>query len=215
MIWDCLIAWVVIVCTLVGWSIGLVRSWTVPISLALATFVSQHIYIDLAAILSENCRLEATLAVCLAYALTWLWIAQYCDSFLSRLVRTHDASQLLILKLGGGALGFVKGLAPFVLATMVASVQNQVPEPADICQADLWMVQAASDSFLLPAIQKVANKLDQPLSKFVLCKSAPRINPTTVELISDPFAEMKKKEQHRGVEIMESWKRLQNDLQNQ
>ena len=71
MIWDCLIAWVVIVCTLVGWSIGLVRSWTVPISLALATFVSQHIYIDLAAILSENCRLEATLAVCLAYALTW------------------------------------------------------------------------------------------------------------------------------------------------
>jgi uncharacterized membrane protein required for colicin V production len=214
MVWDCLIAWVVIVFTMVGWATGLVRCWTIPISMAVATFISQRIYVDVSTVLVETLQLEPTLSVFIAYVFTWLFIVQYCDSFLSYVIRLPDFDLGLISKAGGGLLGFTKGLGTFVLAAMVTFAQNKVPEPPETCLANLWMIQAAADSRLLPKIHLVALRLDQPIGKYVLSDSAPRFQPSFY-LDLDPFGYMRKREEQRGYEFIESWKKFQQDLGNQ
>lgn len=211
MVWDCLIAWVVVVFTVVGWSTGLVRLWTVPVSMVIATFVSQLVYIDLATVLVETLHLEPTFAVFAGYFVTWLGLVQYCDAFLSTMVDTPSGPPWLILRLGGAALGFAKGFGAFVLAAMVAYAQNSVPEPPHVAWQNRWIIHAASDSILLPKIHLVANELDHPIGKYVLSAAAPRFRPN-FSLGDDPFAEQEKKEEERGLEFVRRWKRFQAEM---
>jgi uncharacterized membrane protein required for colicin V production len=212
MVWDCLIAWVVIVFTMVGWSMGLLRSWTVPFSMAIATFIAQHVYIDLATLMVDTLKLEPTFSVFFAYVFSWLWLVQFCDHFLSDLLRSDatDSIPPMVSKVGGGALGFAKGAGAFVLAAMVAYASNKVPEPTHIGWADHWMIHAAGDSHLLPQIHFVAMKLDEPLGKYVLSDAAPRVKGDFV--IPDPFAGVEKSEERRGYEIGRRWKQFETDM---
>lgn len=211
MVWDCLIAWVVIVFTMVGWSSGLLRTWTIPISMALATFVSQHIYIDLSTILVETLHLEPTFAIFIGYAFTWIGLVQYCEAVLSELFRPKDVPVLLIFKMGGGILGFTKGAGAFILAAMVAYSHNKVPEPPVVCWENRWILHAARDSYLLPRIHLVASKLDPKLGKFVLSDSAPRFH-ANFALGNDPFEKMERQEEERGRNFVKGWKQFQKDM---
>lgn len=212
MVWDCLIGWVVVVLSMVGWSIGLVRSWTVPLSMLIATFIAQHIYVDLATFLVETLHLEPSFAIFVGYFFTWLALTQYCDIILSRIVKTDERkTPALALKIGGGLLGFSKGIAAFILSAMVAYSNNHVPEPPDVVWANRWIVKAAQDSFFLPRIHLVASRLDAPLGKFVLSDAAPRFK-VNFALGDDPFAAQEKREEQRGKDLAKSWKRFQKDM---
>ncbi len=210
MVWDCLIGWVILVFTVMGWSIGLVRSWTVPFSMALATFVTQHIYVDVATVMVETLHLEGAFAVFAGYFFTWLGLAQYTDAFLQRMVRTRETTPAFLSKIGGGALGFSKGAAAFVFAAMVAYAQNQVPEPPVLSWQNSWMLKAAADSKLLPKLHLVAAKLDRPLGKYILSDAAPRFH-ANFAFGDDPFAAIEKKQHDKGLKFVEGWKKFQTD----
>lgn len=212
MVWDCLIGLVVVLFTLVGWSVGLLRSWSVPFSMLIATFVAQHIYVDLATILVETLHLEPTFAVFASYFSTWLALAQYCDTVLPRLtIKLLDKPPNLLLKMGGGAVGFAKGLGAFVLTAMVTFAHNKVPEPPVLAWENNWIIDSAADSFFLPRLHLLASKLDEPLGKFVLSDSAPRFRPNFT-LGDDPLAAVEKSEEKRGYEFVQSWKKFQKDM---
>jgi uncharacterized membrane protein required for colicin V production len=211
MVWDGLIVLVITIFAMAGWSAGLLRSWTVPVAMIFATLVSQLVYVDLSATLAENLQLEPTLSVFLSYVFTWLWIVQYSDSFLSHIVRVPDGSRNFFLKFGGGLLGFSKGLAAFVLAAMVSYGQTMVPEPAELCWANRWLVRAASGSRLLPGIHHVACRLDEPLGKYVLSDSAPRFHPN-FELVGDPFESIRARQEKKGEDFVKGWQKFQRDF---
>ncbi len=213
MIWDCLIGWVVVLFTLLGWSAGILRSWTVPISMLVATFLAQHIYVDLAALLVETLHLESTFAVFTGYYFCWLFIVQYCELLLSNIQRPQSAQSAqpaVLSKLGGGILGFTKGLAAFVLAAMVAFA-HRLPEPPEIAWQNQWILSAAKDSLILPRLHLIAAKLDEPLGKYVLSDSAPRFK-MNFALGDDPFDKVKKQEEERGKNFVKGWKKFKEDL---
>ena len=198
---------------MVGWSAGLLRTWTIPISMAIATFVSQNIYIDLATILVETLHFEPTFAIFIGYGFTWMGLVQYCETVLSELVRTNPDSQSPIYsKMGGAVLGFAKGAGAFVLAAMVAYAHNKVPEPPVICWENRWMLHAARDSYLLPRIHLIASKLDPKLGKYVLSDSAPRFHTKFALENADPFAKMEAQEEERGRNFVKGWKQFQKDM---
>lgn len=211
MIWDCLIAWVILVFTTAGWSAGALRCWALPVAMAISTLVSQHIYVDLSSVLVELLHLEPTLAVFVSYVFTWFWIMQYCENFLLHMVPAAERNPGLASKIGGGFLGFLKGAGAFVLAALVAGSQIAIPDPPHLSQANSWILRAARDSFLLPRIHLVACQLNQPIGKYVLSSAPPRIQ-ANILTAADPFESYKKTQERRGFEFMEGWKRLQHDL---
>ncbi|MBX9688973.1 MAG: CvpA family protein [Candidatus Obscuribacterales bacterium] len=210
MVWDCLIGWVVIVFTVVGWSNG-IRSWTIPFSMFIATLISQHIYVDLSALLVETLDVETTAAIFIAYSVCWLGITQYSDSLLSGLIKMKEAPQILPLKLAGGLAGFAKGAGAFVLAAMVAFAHNNVPSPPRVSWQNNWIMLAAADSFLLPPLGYLASRFDEPLGKFVLSDSAPHFKPNFA-LSADPFASIEKKQEEKGKAFVASWKKFKKDM---
>lgn len=192
----------------------MVRSWTVPFSMILATVVAQSIYIDLSTILVDTLRLEPTMAVFIGYFFTWFALVEYSDFVLaSLLVRVPDTNPALVSKIGGAILGFSKGTAAFVFAAMVAFAHNHVPEPTHVSMPNRWLVMLAQDSFLLPRIHVVAARLNHPLGKFVLSDSSPRVRPEFFAN-ADPFASIEKSEERKGFEFARSWKRFQRDMDN-
>lgn len=213
MVWDCLIAWVVVICTTVGWSLGLLRSATVPVAIVIATFISQNIYIDVATVMADALQLEPSLAVFLGYFLTWLALVSYIDAILIDLfgesLWEHEVK--FFSKLAGASIGFCKGFGAFVLASMVAYAQHQVPSPPIYSWQNHWIMVLAQDSFFLPKIHKVACQLDKPIGKFVLSDSAPRIQPGAM-LTADPFHSLKTSEEKKGLEFAQSWKNFKSDM---
>ncbi len=210
MVWDCLIGWVILVFTLMGWSMGLVRSWAVPFAMAIGTYVTQHIYVDVATVMVETLHLEPAFAVFAGYFLTWLGLVQYAEAFLQRMIHTRERTPIFISKVGGGILGFSKGAAAFVFAAMVAYAQNQVPEPPVLSWQNSWMLRAAEDSKLLPKLHLAAAKLDQPLGKYVLSDAAPRFH-ANFSLGDDPFAAIEKRQRDKGLKFVQGWKKFQKD----
>ena len=215
MVWDCLIGWVILLFTLIGWGMGLVRMWTVPFSMAIATFISQHLYIDAATILVETLHLEPTFSVFISYVFTWFWIAQYCNFFLWHVIRIGDQNAVppMWSNIIGALLGFAKGAGGFVLAAMVTYAQNQVPEPPEVCWENRWIVHSARDSYLLPKVHYLANELDPKIGKYVLSESAPRFHPNFA-LGNDPLAPVMERERERGRKIYRNLKYLQNQFDN-
>lgn len=101
----------------------------------------------------------------------------------------------------------------FALASMVAVAQHQVPSPPVTSWQNHWIMVLAQDSYFLPKIHQVACQLDRPLGRFVLSDSAPRINPSAIpNLMGDPFASLEKRQQRRGYEFAQSWRKLETDL---
>lgn len=217
MVWDCLIAWIVVVCTTVGWSLGLLRSATVPVAMLIATFIAQNIYIDLAAIMADALQLEPTLAVFLGYFITWLGLVSYIDAVLLELCGSilWEQDLKLFSKIAGASIGFCKGFGAFVLASMVAYAQHQVPAPPVTSWQNHWIIVLAQDSFFLPKIHQAACTLDRPLGKYILSEAAPRIHPGDIPIVmADPFSRYERKQEQRGYEFAQSYRKFQTDLGN-
>lgn len=215
MVWDCLIAWVIVLCTTVGWSLGLLRSVTVPIAMIIATFIAQNIYIDLSTLMADLLQLEPSLAVFLGYFATWLGLVSYIDAVLLELFGSSlwERDIKLFSKVAGASIGFCKGFGAFVLASMVAFAQHQVPSPPVYSWQNHWMMVLAQDSFFLPKIHTVACQLGRPIGRYVLSDSAPRIQPGAI-VFADPFQSYEKRQEQRGYEFAQSWRKFETDLSN-
>jgi hypothetical protein len=183
--------------------------------MVIATFISQNIYIDLSTILAETLQLEPSLAVFLGYFITWLGLVSYTDAVLIEIFggRLWERDMKFFSKFAGASIGFCKGFGAFALASMVAVAQHQVPSPPVTSWQNHWIMVLAQDSYFLPKIHQVACQLDRPLGRFVLSDSAPRINPSAIpNLMGDPFASLEKRQQRRGYEFAQSWRKLETDL---
>lgn len=211
MIWDCLIAWVVIILTMVGWANGLLKSWTVPVSMAIGTILTQHIYVDLGTLLVDYLGLEASFAAFAAYFFCWLGIVQYSDMLISRIIRASEKEPSIPFKIGGALLGALKGVSAFVLSAMVAYAHNKIPDPPQVSWQSHWMIRAASDSILLPRLHLIAEKLDTRLGNYVLSTSAPLI-PGNLAVNQDPFDSDKKQEERNGQRMGKALKAWEKEL---
>lgn len=196
---------------MVGWSLGLVRCWSFPFSVLLATFIAQHIYVDVATVLVETLHLEATFSIFIAYFFVWIGLVQYSEALLSRLFYIKDKTMPLWSKIGGAGVGLAKGAGAFVLASMVAYANSKVPEPPQLCWENRWIVRSARDSYLLPRMHLMARKLDDSMGKYVLSESAPRFHPN-FNLAKDPFADTEKREEERGKRFVKGWRQFKQDL---
>lgn len=211
MTFDCLIVIVVIAFTVLDWCLGLVRDWSVPVSMVIATLIAQHVYVDLATIIAEALHLEATFSVFLAYLIIWFCIAQFCDNLLCHVFKSSDKDPPFVMKILGSLLGFAKGSMGFVLAAMVAYAHSKVPEPPMVSSENNLVISMTSNSFFLPQLHHLARELDEPIGKYVLSDSAPRFRPNFA-LGDDPLAPIMDQERRKGYKVGKAYNKFDKML---
>lgn len=215
MFWDLFIFFFLAFLVFIGWYTGLSRKWyAVPIAVAVAIFVCQHIYVDCATFMAEFLHLEPFVAVFLAYLLIWMVLEQSCESVLSRFKAGQPREPILIDKFSGASVSLAKGVLGFVCAAMVAYSHSHVPNPPMLGWEDRWLAGSVKHSQLLTSLHKLAGSSHDVLGKYVLSDAAPRFVPNFSGEPYDPFINVEKAEEEHGKDVYRKYKQFKDETDN-
>ena len=209
MVWDILLAAILITFALTGWATGLSKKWyAVPVSVVVATVMCQHLYVDAATFLSEILQLEPIIAIMLAYLALWIFVQQFIESVLTH-YRAGPSQKLVFLdKLLGAVMAFSKILVGFVFASMVAYAHSNVPFPTALDWQDKWLAGTFRTSRVLVLFHTLAEMSHPVIGKYVMSDAAPRYIPDFV--LADPFSELKREEKQHGRDVYKQYKNFKD-----
>jgi hypothetical protein len=157
MIWDLIIVVVLFTFAVAGWVSGLLNNWRTPISMLAATVFTRPIYIYVSVFLDEQTRLSGESAVFLGYVIIWLCVAGAADFLILLFFPTkRPHARNLSDKMGGGIVGFLKGLCLLTFATLASICAVDFPNPPSYPAIARWVATTSAESNLLKNLEHLA-----------------------------------------------------------
>lgn len=209
MIWDAAIVFFIGAFVAAGWQLGMVRCWTVPISIVVATIATQTIYVDFSTWLVQQLKIEPAYAVLCGYLLLWLNIEAICEVLLGYLSRQIVYRQLITPeKWAGAAIGFAKGLTILVFASMASTMVLEIPEPPSYDPRAVWLADSLRSSRLLNLSHNSACNFKRAVGKYVISNKPPSFQPDFRSSERTRLSPEQEKQIKRLVETLRTYKGL-------
>ena len=181
MLWDGMIILLALTLAIAGWNVGIINSWRGPVAVIIATLVTQQFYVDFAAWIVQQLRVQPDMAVVMGYLLLWGGI-EIIGEILLNIVLSFGTKQRpqLFERIAGSALGLAKTFIIVLLPIMClhASAQNKIPGPPEqTAKLKVLMVSGVEESSLISFFGSIAKAASPTLGMFVISKKEPSFKP--------------------------------------
>jgi hypothetical protein len=210
MIWDLVIFGLLFTFAVAGWVSGLLNNWRTPVSMLAATVCTRPIYIYVSVFVDEQTRLSGESAVFLGYVTIWLSVAAAVDFLLLLFFPTkRPRARNLADRIGGGIVGFSKGLCLLTFATLASICAVDFPNPPSYPAIARWVATTSAESTLLKHLEHLAVRLPERVVSAVVSVGASSWTPTFTE--SSPI-DSHPETTRRFRELFKALHELQGDL---
>ncbi len=174
MVWDIAVIYLGLSLAVTGWNIGIKNSWPTPFGVALATVMTQFLYVNVSMWILDQSRLPGELSYFIGYATVWILLDTVIEVFLTKVFPLNRQPSINRLnRAAGAAVGAFKACIIVLFATAASVASILAPVPLDSPAIAQWLAQGSGESILLKMGRKAASGLPSVVACRIISDEQP------------------------------------------